>query len=295
MKNKEEMTFDEFVENADYDSARVGKPEVVEVLPPVVPEVSSPTGMSVIDGHISLAIQHGNIDSLERLLKLRREEEALWAHKQYNTAMAAFQLECPPVYRMKAGGREKATGKVIYQYAPLEDLIGHTKEYRAKHGFFFMFSCRVENELVIATCTVVHKDGHERSTEHPAPPGYGTGAQDTKQTYAGAFTFASRYAFKSAFGLSVIGEDDEERITNFHEKLTMSGPPTPAEMSTLLSLIDEAGYPVQAVANRFKVASITDMDRQTCLHATKLIREYLAKEKKAVKQTTEEVIPGLND
>jgi hypothetical protein len=70
---------------------------------------------------IAQAIEKGtSVDTMERLLAMRRELKSEWSKEQYDKAMAAFQAACPTIKKT----REVKTdgGKVAYRYAPIESI-----------------------------------------------------------------------------------------------------------------------------------------------------------------------------
>ena len=83
---------------------------------------------------LSQAVAAGaGIDTLERLMALRKEMLAEEAKKAFNTAMAAFQSECPVIKKTKAV--KTKSGTVAYRYAPIESAVIQVKDLIQKHGF----------------------------------------------------------------------------------------------------------------------------------------------------------------
>jgi hypothetical protein len=65
---------------------------------------------------------------------------------------------------------------------------------------------------VRAIVTVTHKAGHSEKTEMTVPLGNKTDVMSNSQVTAAAYTFAKRYAFKNAFGITEVDEDDESLL-----------------------------------------------------------------------------------
>ena len=66
------------------------------------------TTMQTPEKLISQAIEKGTpIETIERLLNMRRELKAEWAKEQYDLAMAKLQSECPVIKKKKDGAKTK--------------------------------------------------------------------------------------------------------------------------------------------------------------------------------------------
>ena len=163
------------------------------------------------------------IESMERLLAMRREMKQEWAREQYFNALAGFQHECPVIAKekkvpnKKKDNEKEATTK--YTYAPIEDIVIVVKDYLEKWGFSYTFKSRQEDGFYTAICVAHHRDGHEEQTEFKVPTSFPEYMNMSGAQMQGAScTYADRYAFKNAFGIVTKGEDtdaggDEERRT----------------------------------------------------------------------------------
>lgn len=159
------------------------------------------------------AIDHkADVAVIERMMVIRRELQAERAKAEYDSAMEAFQDECPIVKKSKdvVSGSDK-----LYSYAPFEQIVAETKECRKKYGFSFDLDTDTKSEpgWVIALCTVKHRGGHRETKSVKFPLSTGTRAMSTTQIYAAAMTFASRRVFCNAFGIVTAGEDLDGRTT----------------------------------------------------------------------------------
>jgi len=149
------------------------------------------------------------VDTMERLLAMRRELKAEYAKEQFDMAMAKFQGECPIIEKTKAGGEVKASGKVAYYYAPLDVIVKQVKEAIQSNGFSYMVRTETKPDGVKVTVVVKHKAGHSEPTDVEVPLGTRTGVMSASQVTASALTFAKRYAFCNAFGILTGDEDDD--------------------------------------------------------------------------------------
>lgn len=157
---------------------------------------------------LAQAIEKGSgIDTLERLMALRKEMLAEQAKQKFNEAMAAFQSECPVIEKTK--GVKTKSGATAYKYAPIESIVEQVKELLKKHGFRYMVTMEFDGTRVKAICRVVHEAGHEELSSFDVPLGTKTEIMSQTQVVAAASTFAKRYAFLNAFGIMTGDEDND--------------------------------------------------------------------------------------
>lgn len=173
---------------------------------------------------ISQAIAAGaSIDTLERVMALRKDVLAEKAKQAFNEAMAAFQEECPVIKKTK-GVKTKA-GAEAYKYAPIDSIITQVKACVKKHGFSYRTSMQLLTGNVKVVCRVVHMLGHEETSEMEVPLSDGTQIMSKTQVVAAASTFAKRYAFLNAFGI-MTGDDDDDTAS---ERADAPGREKPAD------------------------------------------------------------------
>ena len=162
---------------------------------------------------LSQAIDRGMpVESMERLLAMRREMKAEWARDQFFAALTGFQKECPVVEKTKkVMNKKKSDDKeagVRYSYAPLEDVVATVQPFLEKWGFSWTVKPTQTDGHVKASCYAHHKDGHEEVTEFEVPLDPQSYMSDPQRA-AAALTFARRYAFINAFGIVTKGEDND--------------------------------------------------------------------------------------
>ncbi len=163
---------------------------------------------SAVDDLLRAAVEHNTpVETMERLLAMRRELRAEAAEESYNRALAAFQAECPKITKRREV-MQKGTGAVRYRFAALSDILAQLKELLEKHGFSHEEDAIVEDGWVIGVCTVHHVAGHSRKTQFKAPVDKDA-FMSAPQKYASAFTYAKRYAFCGAFGIMTADQDDD--------------------------------------------------------------------------------------
>lgn len=188
--------------------AQVGRPSA---LGPVIPEERNLATVQA-ETLIAQAIEKNvPVETMERLLAMRRELKAEYAKEAYNNAMADFQAECPIIKKDKPGGVTKS-GVVAYWYAQLDSIVDQTKELIQKHGFSYMIRTETKEGKVKVACIVNHKLGHQESTDVEVPLGSQTNVMSAPQVVASALTFAKRYAFCNAFGILTGDQDNDAQI-----------------------------------------------------------------------------------
>lgn len=172
------------------------KKEVAVV--PGVPAVSE-NQMSV-ENLLSQAVQQGaSVETMERLMAMRRELKAEFAKAAFDKSMADFQNEVPTI--KKTVTVKTNAGAKAYSYAPLESIVDQVKKLLNKHGFSYAIQTKTEGKEVIAICVAKHIGGYSESSEMKLPLGNKTQVMSDTQVTAAALTFAKRYAFCNAFGI----------------------------------------------------------------------------------------------
>jgi len=162
-----------------------------------------------IEGIIQQAvINNSSVETIEKLLAMRRELKAEWAKEQFEIAMAKFQGECPVIKKEKAGGKTNA-GLTAYFYAPIDAIIDQTKNLIRNNGFSYDIQTETFETYVKVVCNVNHQSGHSKSSSIQVPLGAKTNLMSAPQVVASALTFAKRYAFCNAFGI-ITGDDDND-------------------------------------------------------------------------------------
>jgi hypothetical protein len=148
------------------------------------------------------------VESIERLLAMRRELKAEWARERYFESLAAFQRECPEIEKTTAVLNKDGTPR--YYYAKLGDIVQQVKDTLAEHGFSYTVHPTDESVEGWVTAKVVahHRDGHdeESSMSVPIDP---EAYMNAPQKVAAARTFATRYAFLGVLGIVAVDEDDD--------------------------------------------------------------------------------------
>ena len=165
---------------------------------------------SGIEKLISHAIDKDvNVDTMEKLLAMRRELKAEWAREQYHQSLSEFQKACPIIEKDKIVlNKDGRTER--YRYASLEGIIVQVKDLLQAHGFNYKTDAKVEDKFVNATCVATHRYGHSESSTFGVPIDKDA-FMNEPQRFASALTFSKRYAFCNAFGIQTGDADDDAK------------------------------------------------------------------------------------
>jgi len=151
------------------------------------------------------------VETMEKLLAMRRELKAEAAKEAFDLAMAKFQQECPVIEKMKRVYEKNSTTKVRYSFAPIEDIIEQVKEMLAKNGLSYAFKTIQTEKDFGVICIAKHQMGHSEETSFTVP--IGTEEYMTNvQKFGARNTFCKRYAFCNAFGISTGDEDTDADV-----------------------------------------------------------------------------------
>lgn len=188
-----------------------------------------------IESLMALAVERGaSVETLERLMAIRRELRTEAAKTAFDSAMAAFQAECPTIGKTKAVHSSAAKGGGLrYKYAPLESIVEQVKALLEKNGFSHREDSIVEPEWVTGSCKVTHRLGHSETSSFKVPIDRES-YMAAPQRFAAALTFAKRYAFCAAFGILTGDEDTDANDTDappkqqkapYHTQAPRNNPP----------------------------------------------------------------------
>ena len=212
-----------------------------------------------VEKMITQAITTGvPVETMERVLAMRKELKAEYAKEQYDLAMSGFQSECPIIKRVKEGSKTKG-GQVAFKYAPLEVIIKEVQPIMRKYNLSYNFK-PMKNEagkLTDVRCYAMHIAGYSDYSEMPVTEGGGTSLMSGSQISAASITFAKRYAFCNIFGIVTEEEDDEKQLP----KETAPQFP-PQSIGTLRQMIKDAKLDESVIAGKFNVATIEELDER---------------------------------
>lgn len=159
------------------------------------------------------AVRSGNIGVMERVMAIRRELKAEAAKEAYFSAFAAFRSECPVIPRTKPVWNTAGT-KIMYHYAPLDQIEKVVGPIIARYGLSYSFKAHIERPAekdaepdLVMECHVQHEAGHTEVSPFRLPI---SGEYMNKNQQRGnTNSYAKRYSFCNAFGIMTEDEDDD--------------------------------------------------------------------------------------
>lgn len=149
------------------------------------------------------------VETMEKLLAMRRELREEDATEKFNSAMAQFQAKCPTIGKTKKV-MEKDNVHVRYQYAPLDAIVEQVKSVLADCGLSYSIDVEQDDKYLGVVCKVTHEAGHSEKSSFKVPIG-SEGYMSDVQKYGARLTFAKRYAFCNAFGI-LTGDEDTDAV-----------------------------------------------------------------------------------
>lgn len=221
------------------------------------------------------------VETMEKLLAMRRELKQERAKEDYDRAMAQFQADCPTIKKTKSV--KTTDGKVAYTYAPIETIVQQVKGNLRDNGFSYSASMKLLENGVSVSVKVTHEAGYSEVTEMTVPLGNKTNVMSQTQVVAAAQTFAKRYAFCNAFGILTGDQDDDANSvpkntpapkTNAALKPTSNTPEiaTDQQRKLIFALASQLGYSDNQtkgiLKDYYKIESFSELTRTK---ATKLI------------------------
>jgi hypothetical protein len=157
---------------------------------------------------ISQAIEKGaSIETLERIMDIRKQINAENAKREFDEAMSKFQSICPIIKKTKVVmNKDKTTER--YRYAPLDSIISQVRKPIADCGFSYKIEAEFIPGAVRAITKVTHCMGHTEDSKFESPIDNDE-YKSAPQHVASALTFSKRYSFCDAFGI-MTGDDDND-------------------------------------------------------------------------------------
>lgn len=149
-----------------------------------------------------------DIDRLERLISMKREEEQLISRRNFFKALADFQSKCPNILKSAKGHNSK--------YATLDSIIQQIRGPLHECGLTYQWSqMQTENSITI-TCHITHVDGHSECTSRTAKGDY-SGKKHDLHAMASTDSYLRRYTLTAILGITTADKDDDgqsyERIS----------------------------------------------------------------------------------
>ena len=156
---------------------------------------------------LQLAIEKDvDIEKLSKLMDLQERWLKANIEKKFNLAMANFQKNCPIIEKKQAV--KNKSGEVRYKFAPIGEIIRQVKTLLADNKLFYDFTTEDSEGFLKVICTATHESGHCKQAAFKIPIGKEDYMSDV-QKYGARLTFAKRYAFCNAFGITTAETDTD--------------------------------------------------------------------------------------
>lgn len=235
-----------------------------------------------VESFIGQAIaSKADIGVIERLFALRTQMKAEKSKEAFNTAMAKFQKECPVIKKKKDGGKTNTSSVAAYKYAPIEMIVEQVRDLIATNGFSYSFNIETFPESVKATCIINHEMGHSENSSMSFPNGTKTNIMSASQLTAATVTFAKRYVFCAAFGITVGDEDNEKLLGKGQSEDIKLPKDIKAQISHLMSILGFKGTSTDEKRKEIKRRTgIEATDKMEDLEEIRNRLEVLVKEAK---------------
>ena len=260
-------------------------PAIVKELPPAVQQERVTDVQVNPQALIAAAIEKGlPLESIERLLAMRKELKAEWAKEQYFAALSKFQSLCPNIIKDK-DVFDKG-GAFRYSYAPLDVIVTAVKAPLKECGFSYTIITAQTDKDVTAECHAHHADGHSEVSKFTIPMDP-KAYMNESQKIASAMTYAKRYAFCNAFGIMTSDADDDANSTGDTKPKPVATPqPKPGvSVEENGKKIDDAKVDIALVSARREVQEIfTKMARKIADVDGNSVALYTIEELNAMKE-----------
>lgn len=164
-------------------------------------------------GIIQQSIEKGtDIETMEKFIKLQREEEDRQAERAFNNALSQLQSNMPEISKTgKASFPTKNGGKMEYNFDQLNDICNAIRPLLFDAGLSYSWKQNQDANGITVKCTIKHKHGHSESNQMIAPPD-GSGMKNAIQQIASTVSYLQRYTLKAALGIA--SSDDDGAASN---------------------------------------------------------------------------------
>jgi len=177
----------------------------------VQPKKEVVTVQSQDDRLLEKVLESGNIEVLERYIALRKSEEERQARIAFDEHFAAMQKDYVPIYKTK--DVFNASGKKMYSYCPIDNIIDVYSPILAKHGFSFYWTEESLNENTKRLYCHICGYGHSRAGYFDADVKGENSFTNSNQQRGVSTSYGKRYSMMNALGLVAKGEDTDGSFT----------------------------------------------------------------------------------
>jgi hypothetical protein len=168
----------------------------------VPPKDQTPMGL------LQLALEReSNIDVIERLAKLQREEREAGAKAAYFKAFTDFKRRLPVLVKDSA---IKVNGAVRSRYAALDGICEKLIPALVDVGITHRWKSRTEeNGRTTVTCYLRHELGYEEEGSSMTAAPDTSGSKNAIQADASTKSYLERYTLVGSCGMAIKGDDTD--------------------------------------------------------------------------------------
>lgn len=169
-----------------------------------VPPVSNPFALLTPE-----MLKELDVEKLERVFAMQERMDEKNAERLFNTALAAFQSEMPPVFKW----RQESKGK--YNYAAYDDIMKLARPILRKCGLSISCDQSDTTEAITVILTISHTAGHSRVCRYTTPKdgpiktADGRNVTSHAQAQSSSNSYARRICLCNALDIVVTDEDDD--------------------------------------------------------------------------------------
>jgi hypothetical protein len=181
-----------------------------------------------------------DLERVQRVREMLREERALAAQTAYKAALAELQGDLGAV--LKRGRIDIGRGKP-QSFASLDDIMDVVREPMHRHGFSFEFQNAYPAEKVMEITTILnHRDGHSTRNTRRLPFDT-TGSKNPVQSHGSTETYGRRYGILSALNIATTDSDDDGRGAGNGKQDT--SPVTIEQLGRIQQALVHNGVPIE--------------------------------------------------
>lgn len=179
--------------------------EELQIVPDALPAAAD--GPAAL---MALAIQSGNIETVERMMQLQERHDANEARKAYHRAMSQFKAEKIVIGKDKLVDFSTSKGRTTYRHATLFNVVEAVTPALSRYGLSATWRTQQEEGgRVSVTCTITHELGHSESTSLSARPD-DSGNKNSIQQVGSTVSYLQRYTVLAITGLATTEQQDDD-------------------------------------------------------------------------------------
>ena len=221
---------------------------------------------------IAIAIEKGmSPEQLKALFDMQERHERNAAGSRFGDAMAAFQRDCPTVFKGRAGARGN--------YASYEDVMAVAKPWLSKHGISLSFEVDTSAEGRMSIGIRIQVGAHAEDRTFPFLIPTDLKANDS-QRFGAALSYAKRHALCAALNIVVTDQREDNDADDVDEFIR------PVQAAHLANLMLEAKaderkfYAWASTAYGADVTNLDSLPKRLYAQAETLLNAKIAQKKK---------------